>query len=186
VAKQKRKQIDLEEMYGLYPSLKNLSDPVQRSKLKAWTAAFTEKPEAVEDLLQDIVKQAYAKPGRIGQRPMPEEADVDLDALIFGEYSEDPIHIALPPLVKVSGREFAKKISINRRYYQMMLLPEDHPDKYHPDMYTIKKIADAVGKPPSYFREWRILSVHNALINYLTAHPGAVTNLYKTYVESII
>lgn len=186
MAKQKRKAIDLEEMRGLYPSLKSLTDPAYKARAKAWTTAFTEKPEAVVDILQDLIKQAYAKPGRIGQRPMPHESQVNLDALIFGEYSELPINESLPPLVKVSGREFARRINLNRRYYQMMLLPNNHPDKYHPDMYTIRKIADEVGKPPSYFLEWRIMSIHSALIALFTDNPGLATKLYKSHLESMI
>jgi hypothetical protein len=88
--KEKKPTYDILELQQQYPSLKTLAAPPSKACERAWVAAFTEKPEALEDLISDLIKQAYATPGRIGQRPMPKEENVNLDALLRGEFSDEP------------------------------------------------------------------------------------------------
>jgi len=180
--KEKKPTYDIEDLQQQYPSLKTLAAPPSKACERAWVAAFTEKPEALEALISDLIKQAYATPGRIGQRPMPKEEDVNLDALLRGEFSDDPIHVVLPPLIKVSERAFVMKIHMNRRTYQrMLLLPED-PLKYHPDMEILVRIADAVKKPPSFFLEYRLLAAQAAFVRLITERPGVATKLYRDWI----
>src|SRR3954452_14630989 len=79
--KEKKPSYDIEELQEQFPSLKTLAAPPGQACERAWIAAFTHKPEALEALISDLIKQAYAVPGRIGQRPMPKEENVNLDAL---------------------------------------------------------------------------------------------------------
>ncbi|HET6914992.1 MAG TPA: hypothetical protein VFH56_02770 [Acidimicrobiales bacterium] len=174
---------DLEELQERYPSLKHLAAPASKASQRAWVAAFTHRPESLEGILSDLIKQAYAKPGRIGQRPMPKEEEVNLDALLQGEYTDEPINIALPKLVKVSQVAFTGKIRISRRMYQRMLLPDSDADKYHPDMELIQRIAAAVGKPPSYFLEYRLIAAQAAFLRLIKDRPVVATRIYREWLE---
>lgn len=174
---------DLVELQEKYPSLKSLAAPAgSASSQRSWVAAFTHRPEALEGMLSDLIKQAYAKPGRIGQRPMPKEEEVNLEALLQGEYSDEPLHIALPKLVKISQVEFCKKLHISRRMYQRMLLPENDSSKYHPDMQLIQRLAAAVNKPPSYFLEYRLIAAQAAFLRLIQDRPVIATRLYREYL----
>lgn len=173
---------DVDQLRGRYPSLRALSSVPVKAGEKAWIAAFTHRPEALEDLLSDLIKQAYAKPGRIGQRPMPREDEVNLDALLSGEYTEEPLAVALPKLVKVSQRAFCAKVYMSKRTYQRIFLPESDPLKYYPDMALLQRIAEAVGKPPSYFLEYRLMAAQAAFLQLITDRPVIATRLYREFL----
>jgi hypothetical protein len=173
----------MEELQERYPSLKYLAAPASKAGQRAWVAAFTHRPEALEGILSDLIKQAYAKPGRIGQRPMPKEEEVNLEALLQGEYTEETIDVALPKLVKVSQVAFTNKIRISRRMYQRMILPDSDPDKYHPDMEILQRVATAVGKPPSFFLEYRLIAAQAAFLRLLQDRPVVATRIYREFLE---
>lgn len=174
---------DLEELRERYPSLKTLAAPAGKAGERAWVAAFTHRPEALEGILSDLIKQAYAKPGRIGQRPMPKEEEVNLEALLQGEYTDEPLTSVLPKLVKISERAFCVKLRISRRMYQRIFLKENDPEKYHPDMELLERMAVAIGKPPSYFLEYRLIAAQAAFLQLITDRPVVATRLYREYLE---
>lgn len=174
----------LEELHEKFPSLKTLAGPPSKACERAWVAAFTHKPEALEGLLSDLIKQAYATPGRIGQRPMPREEDVNLEALIHGEYTDQPLQLSLPPLIRISERAFAMKLHMNRRTYQRMFLEDADPLRYHPDMEIIRRIAQAVKKPASYFLEYRMMAAQAAFLQLITERPGIATRLYRDHLDT--
>lgn len=175
----------LDDLQQRYPSLKTLAAPSPKAVERAWVAAFTHRPEALEGMLSDLIKQAYAKPGRIGQRPMPKEEEVNLDTLLNGEYTDEPLTTVLPGLIKVSERAFVAKLRMGRRTYQRMFLPDGDPEKYHPDMEIITRIAKAVGKPPSYFLEYRLIAAQAAFVKLITERPVVATRLYREYLEVV-
>lgn len=174
---------NVEDLQQRYPSLKTLAAPTGKAGERAWVAAFTHRPEAMEGMLSDLIKQAYAKPGRIGQRPMPKEEEVNLEALLQGEYTEEPLTDVLPKLVKISERAMVMKLRISRRMYQRMFLPEGHPDKYHPDIELLTRIAAAVKKPPSFFVEYRQIAAQAAFVKLITDRPVIATRLYREFLE---
>lgn len=173
----------IEELQERYPSLKTLAQPPGKAGERAWVAAFTYRPEALEGMLSDLIKQAYAKPGRIGQRPMPKEEEVNLEVLLNGEYTDDPLIEVLPKLIRISERAFVSKIRISRRMYQRMYLPDNDPEKYYPDMEIIQRIAAAVGKAPSFFLEYRMIAAQAAFLQLITERPVVATRLYREYLE---
>lgn len=173
----------VDELQEQYPSLKTLAAPTSKAGERAWVAAFTHRPEALEGMLSDLIKQAYAKPGRIGQRPMPKEEEVNLEALLNGEYSEEPLAVILPRLVTISERAFVTKLRISRRMYQRIFLPDSDPQKYHPDMELIHRIAAAIGKPPSFFMEYRQIAAQAAFVKLINDRPVIATRLYRDYLE---
>lgn len=174
---------DFDDLAKRYPSLRTLAAPPSKSSDVAWVAAFTHRPEALEGILSDLIKQAYAKPGRIGQRPMPREDQVNLEALLQGEYTDEPLIQILPRMMKVSERAFCQKLNISRRMMQRMLLSDTDPQKYHPDMEMLERIANVVGKPPSYFVEYRLIAAQAAFVNLIQQRPVIATRIYREYLE---
>lgn len=174
---------NIEQLTGQYPSLKTLAAPPGKAAQRSWVAAFTHRPEALEGMLSDLIKQAYAKPGRIGQRPMPKEEEVNLQTLLHGEYTDEPLTVVLPKLVRSSHRDFCHAIYMSRRMYQRIFLPDKHPDKYWPDMAEIERMAEAVGKPPSFFLEYRLMAAQAAFLQLITDRPVVATRLYRDYLQ---
>lgn len=131
------------------------------------------------NILADIIKLAHAKPGRVGQRPMPREADVDLDALIYGEVSNKPLVEILPHLMRhMSERQFAQRVRMSRTQVQRVIAGE-----YEPDADQMRRIAAAVNVPPTYFLEYRTMMVVAALHNVINDNPNVATALYRRYLE---
>lgn len=167
-----------EELRGLYPSLKHLGEPPTKAGERAWVAVFNLRPDAMHALFADLIKQVHATPGRIGQRPMPKEEEVDFHALVYGEQNDMPLTEVLPKLVKVSERAFATKIHMSRAQYQRVLRGQ-----YHPDANELRLIAAAVKKPPAYFVEYRKIMAMAAFVNLIESRPGIATMLYRDYLS---
>jgi transcriptional regulator with XRE-family HTH domain len=166
-----------EELQSKYPSLRHLSAPPDKSGERAWVAVFNLRPDAMHAMFADLIKQVHATPGRIGQRPMPKEEEVDFQSLVYGEQNEKPLTDVLPGLVKISERAFAEKIHMSRAQYQRML-----KGQYHPDVKELRLIAQAVRKPAAFFVEYRKIMVLSAFVNLIEERPGIATMLYRDYL----
>lgn len=174
-----RKQaMPLEEMAERWPSLKTLASPVERASEEAWVAVFSENPEVMHRVLRELIKQVYAKPGRTGQRPMPREEEVDFWGLLHGEQTELPIQDILPKINKHSERQLCTKIAMSRAQYQRMMKGE-----YSPTVFELREIAKAVGKPPTFFLEYRKIMAVSAFINLINERPGIASSIYRDYLE---
>ena len=167
-----------EELEERYPSLTHLAGPPSRSSKRAWVAVFYARPDAMHSLLADFIKQVHATPGRIGQRPMPREEQVDFQGLLYGEKNDLPMGEVLPKLVKVSERMFAIQAGISRGAYQRIVRGE-----HDPDVQEIRSIAHAVGKPPTYFIEYRKAMAVAAFINLIDERPGIAESLYRHWIQ---
>lgn len=176
--RKRNKGIPREDLEKEYPSLTHLSGPSTKASRRAWVAVFNARPDAMHNLLADYIKQVYATPGRIGQRPMPKEEVVDLDGLIYGESTELPMHEVLRKLMNVGERVFCEQINMSRTTLQRLLV-----GKYDPDVNEIRLIAKAIKKPPTYFVEYRKAMVISAFIQMIDERPGIATSLYRQYLE---
>lgn len=174
----KRRGVPQEELERSYPSLSYLAGPPGKATKKAWVAVFNARPDAMHNLLADYIKQVHATPGRIGQRPMPREEQVDFHGLLYGEENDLPLREVLPKLVRVSERMFCSRIHMSRGQYQRLLKGE-----YDPDVAEIRMIAEVLKKPPTYFIEYRKAMAVAAFLNLIDERPGIATSLYKTYLE---
>lgn len=168
----------VEEAQTRYPSLKSLTQPSGKAARDAWVAVFNARPDAMHSLLADFIKQVHAQPGRIGQRPMPREEEVDFHSLVYGEENDEMLPVVLPKLIKISERAFATKIHMSRTQFQRLLAGD-----YDPDVRELRQIAIALGKPPLYFVEYRKAMAVAAFINLLEERPGLATTLYRQYLE---
>lgn len=173
------KGVPREELDVRYPSLRTLLGPSAGER--AWVATFRARPDAMHALLADFIKQVHATPGRIGQRPMPREEQVDFRALLFGEEAEESMVVELPRLMRsrgISERALASKIHMSRTQTQRLLQGD-----YKPDVNEMRYIAAAVGKPPVFFLEYRKAMALAAFASLLDVRPGFATSLYRTYID---
>lgn len=175
---QKKKAIPRDELEQEYPTLKILAGPVTRANKRAWVAVFNVRPDAMHNLLGDYIKQVYAVPGRIGQRPMPAEAQVDFQGLLYGEQNDLPIGEALRKIVPDSERVFSARIHMSRRTYQRLLSGD-----YDPDVNEMRLIAKALKVAPTFFVEYRKSMVVAAVLNLLDERPGLASAIYRQYLE---
>lgn len=178
VRRKRGRGVPREELERNYPSLSYLTGPPTRASKQAWVAVFNARPDAMHALLGDFIKQVYATSGKVGQRPMPPEASVDFQGLIYGEENNLPIHEVLPKLVRVSERMFCSRIHMSRTQYQRLLAGQ-----YDPDVAQIKRIAEVLKKPPTFFVEYRKAMAVAAFLNLIDDHPGIATSLYRQYLE---
>jgi transcriptional regulator with XRE-family HTH domain len=170
-----------DEVHARYPSLRALTQPSGKASRHAWIAVFNARPDAMTSLLADFIKQVHAQPGRIGQRPMPREEEVDFHGLLYGEENEELLAVVLPKLLtisKISKRAFATEIHLSRTQTRRLFAGE-----YDPDVNELRQIAAALKKPPLYFVEYRKAMVTAAFLNLLEARPGIATTLYRQYLE---
>lgn len=175
-ARRKRgKGVPQEELELRFPSLKHLAAPGAK---RAWVAAFNARPDAMHSLLADFIKQVHAQPGKIGQRPMPKEEQVDFESLLWGEENYLPLVQVLPKLVKVSERAFCQQIAMSRAQYQRMLRGE-----YDPTVHQLRIIAKAINRPPMFFLEYRKAMAIAAFVNLIDERPGIATSLYRQHLQ---
>src|SRR4051812_13609901 len=100
VERRPRRGVPPEEIRDRYPSVTALAGPPGKATRQAWVAVFSARPDVMQSLLTDFIKQAYAQPGRTGQRPMPKEEEVDFQSLVYGgEFTDQPLHKGLAKLV---------------------------------------------------------------------------------------
>lgn len=169
-----------EDLHRKFPSLVQLAgNPPEQSLERAWVAVFNARPDAMHALLADFIKQVHARPGRIGQRPLPKESEVDLEALVYGEENDLPLIELIPKLrAGAPERTFCQKISMSRAQFHRMM-----NGKYHPDVYELRRIATVLRKPPVYFVEYRKAMALAAVVNLFNERPGIATKLYRSYLQ---
>lgn len=173
------KGVPLAELEQRYPSLKSLAAPGEASK-RSWVAAFNVRPDAMHALLADFIKQVYAKPGRIGQRPMPREEEVDFQGLVYGQPNDVALVDVLPGLMKalpISERSLATRAHLSRTQLQRLMRGE-----YQPDVNELRTIAGVLGKPPVFFVEYRKAMAIAAFVNLIDERPGIATSLYLRHI----
>ena len=180
-AKAGRKGLSDAELRRRYPILNVLAGPPgSPGEAKAWEAAFDARPDVMVRILQDLIKQAYAKPGRIGQRPMPREEEVDLSELLGNDSNELPLVDVLPKLIGSAGeRAFCVRLgSMSRSTFKRIRSGE-----YRPGMSDLRDIAQAASKAPTFFVEYRKLAAVTALVRLIEDRPGIATRLYRDYLS---
>lgn len=177
--KKHRQVFDRGELEAQYPKLSDLLGPPKAALSHSWIAAFSEEPQAMYSILADIIKLAHAKPGRVGQRPMPREEEVDLDALLYGQVSNDPLTVTLPRVMgEMSERRLAQVVRMSKTQVQRMM-----DGDYEPDVDQLRRIASAVNVPPTYFLEYRTAMVVAAMHNVIAENPNVATFLYRRYLK---
>lgn len=119
-----------------------------------WEKVFRADPTIMGNILNDIIKVEVAPKGRPGKRPALDKAQA---RAVLSQYrSEDytllPFNQAVNRLKKTNSvRQFARKVSMSPTYaYKLMMGYRE------PSVEDMELVAEAYGKHPSYFYEYRV------------------------------
>lgn len=143
-----------------------------------WNAALNEDIDLFGRIIRDILKLEQAVPGRPGPRPSLDvsAATWRLQQLFGNDYTIQPFNEALKALMgERSLRHVASMTGLNKDSIHRLLKQEIEPDGY-----TLTVCAKAFDKHPSFFLEWRILYITQAVTRRLEWSPETTIDIYKT------
>lgn len=125
-----------------------------------------DNPGALWAVIGDILKDAAAegRGSRPGRRPAASVSSIDdLHAVLFPPaWSDKPLHVAIETLVherKQSMRWFATRVGLTRRTVDRRL--------ERPDLDFIERAAAALDVPPTWFPEYRVMTIGAAINDLL-------------------
>ncbi len=150
-----------------FPNVKNLD----------WNKALERDMDLFGRVMRDILKLEQASPGRPGPRPSLDMASATkrLNQLMGNDYSMLPFREAFKVLANGrSHRHLASMTGLNRNTVQRLLKGDMEPDGFE-----LAVIAETFGKHPSYFAEWRILYITNAIVSRLEWSPDTAIDIYR-------
>lgn len=142
-----------------------------------WYEVFRQDPAILGKIVNDIIKLDQARSGKPGKRPSLEENDAQdkLRKLQDEDYSDMEF---VPTLKLLAGtrsiRALSRKISLEKSYVHKLLT-----SKIEPPVQVIEQIAEAFGKHPSFFLEYRIYYVLAMLNHKLTQSPESSIIFYN-------
>jgi hypothetical protein len=165
------------DLFDRYPSLRSVVGPQQTSN--DWDALFANAPDGMLRIFADIIKSEYAVKGRVGQRPMPREEEVNVRQFLADDYTDLPISDALPKLMKVSKRAFAMKVGMSWTNFRRVLSGEVVPDPSQ-----LRRIAKAANVSPLYFLEYRRMMLLTAMANLFEGNSELMNALVTRYVRT--
>lgn len=142
-----------------------------------WRKAFESDIDLFARLVKDILKLDQAQPGRPGPRPALdyEQGVARLRQYMGQDYSLDVFPRTLKDLANGSSiRAIARKTGLSKNHVHRLMTGD-----LEPDAYAMSCVADAYGKHPSYFVEYRALWVANAIVNRLADNPESSIALYR-------
>lgn len=143
----------------------------------AWERAFKNDSALFGEVLRGILKYDQARKGKPGPRPVAnrEDSEVRLSQFMGEDYTLDPMPVALKHLKgERSIRGLAAKTGVNYNTIFALL-----HGKVQPDLLTMTQIAEAFGKHPSYFIEYRLHFVVAAMVEKMQEWPEASIVAYR-------
>lgn len=144
-----------------------------------WNKAFQTDVDLFARLVKDILKLDQAQPGRPGPRPA---LDYEQGVTRLKQYmGEDYALEAFPEALKYlsngrSIRAVARRADLSKNHVHRLLTGE-----VAPDAYAMKQIAEAFGKHPSYFLEWRAMWVANAIVEQMIKQPETSIAVFQKF-----
>lgn len=144
-----------------------------------WEGEFERDMDLFGRIVRDILKLGQATPGRPGPRPGldVEKAEKEVRKLFGQDHSVEPFPIAVKGIAPFDSiRQIARKAQVERSHLHRIFKGEKEPDAY-----TLRAVAYAYGKHPSYFAEWRTFYITCALIRRLEWNPDATIGLYHRF-----
>jgi hypothetical protein len=143
----------------------------------SWEKAFKNDTALFGEVLRGILKYDQARKGKPGPRPVAKREDSEARLLQFmGEdYSIDPMPEALRNLKgDLSLRGLCAKTGLDYNVIFRLI-----HGKIAPDVMHMTQIAEAFGKHPSYFLEYRIAFVVAALVAKMEEWPESSIVSYR-------
>lgn len=148
-----------------------------------WKAAFDRDLELFARIMRDIFKLDQPEPRRSGPRPEPDfdRALVSLRQLMGQDYTTLPFFEAFNILAdKRSLTQLGRKCGMDRMRVQRL-----RRDERAPMLWEMAQIADAFGKHPSFFTEYRSAMICGAIIDRLEASPETGVHIYRRLVGAM-
>lgn len=142
-----------------------------------WAVALDRDINLFARIVRDILKLEQAVPGRPGPRP-----SLDKNAAIrrlHQLWGDDFTILAFPEALRIltdnrSIRYVAGVTGLQKDHVHRLLRGDVQPDGY-----ALRQCAKAFGKHPSYFLEWRILYITQALTARLEWSPETSIDLFQ-------
>jgi len=142
-----------------------------------WKRAFDEDIDLFGRMIRDILKIDQSVPGRPGPRPEPEHVRgmAHLRQLMGEDYTALPFEEAFVILSdQRSLTQLSRKVGLARSRVNRLRL-----GLVNPTVYDMAQIAEAFGKHPSFFAEYRAFYIVGALMDRLEGSPETSVGLYR-------
>ena len=148
-----------------------------KSVMLDWKQVFSQDPAILGRIINDVIKLDQRRVGRPGKRPSlaPNLTAQKLKELQSEDHTNLPFNQALRILANgCTIREIHQKLNISRSHLYNVF-----EQKTTPSLEVIKQAAQAFGKHPSYFLEYRVAYIVGLLQNKLVNSPESSVVFYK-------
>lgn len=152
-----------------------------------WGQAFDNDIGLLGHLLRDILRLDMADPRQPGRRPNLDEktATPALDRLLGRDYCDRPYSLLSfgKTLGLLAGKRsltvLEAKVGISKtRLFRLLR------DESVPSMEDMERTAKVFGKSPSFFFEYRVLTIAQAIRDQLVDDPERTVHLYEKLWQS--
>lgn len=147
-----------------------------------WEKVFRADPTIMGNILNDIIKVQVAPKGRPGKRPALDrsEATEVLKQYRGEDYTILPFAKAINRLKNtLSVRQFARKVSMSPTYAHNLITGYKQPT-----VEDMLLVADAFGKKPSYFYEYRVAFITALMVERVDYAPESSIIYYERALEA--
>jgi hypothetical protein len=167
----------LKVIHRVFPSVVDLD----------WERVFDEEPEVLGRIVQDIIRSIQATPGKSGPRPVldPRRAQPVMDRWLGLDPTERPY--AVLPFAESfrllvgerSVRHVAARLGwVRDRVWRLL------NGRQEPSPADMEHIAEAFGKRPSYFVEYRIAWAVHVFMSSLEVSPEETIRVYESLQQA--
>lgn len=154
-----------------------VKDTFPDTVLMDWHTVFEDDPKILGTIINDIIKASTASPKRPGKRgAVDKQVALDqLRQLTGDDYTIERFAIALRTLKgDLSIRALAAKVGLHRSQIEKLLAGD-----IEPDLKALVRVAEAYGKRPDYFLEYRIRWILALLVRRLEVSPESSIVTYR-------
>lgn len=152
-----------------------------------WGKAFDNDTDLLGHVLRDILKMDMAVPGQPGRRPGLDEkaAAPALDRMMGRDYCDRPYSMLsfAKTLELLAGdrtlRSLEAKVGISKSTLHLLLQGREEPT-----LDVMERVAKAFNKSPSFFFEYRVLTIAAAIHSGLEKAPEASVRVYEKLWQS--
>lgn len=147
-----------------------------------WRKALNDE-DIFARIVRDLLKVDQAVPGRVGPRPALDQHQgmESLKRLMGQDFCTLEFPQALRLLAgSMSLTQLARKTALSRSHVNRLLHAEAEPD-----LFVMQTVADAFGKHPSFFSEYRAAYVLAHLESRLMQAPESTIGFYRKISQGV-
>lgn len=148
-----------------------------------WGKVFLDNTELFGAIIRDMMRLGAERKHTWGPRDMPDEAEGrELLRQWRGEdyslFTFDDTFAAMT--AGMSQRQIAHKTGLDRNMVRRLT-----DGRMDPDRWVLETIAKAFRKQPSFFMEYRLLYIANALLDRMQTWPESSVSVYRKLVGQV-